>query len=55
MLELAGDLCLLDKSQDQLGVVAVGVEQDLDGQVAAQVGIASLEDGPHSAAGDLAE
>ena len=31
------------------------LEQDLDGQVAAQVGVAALEDGPHAAAGDLAE
>ena len=29
-------------------------EQDLDGQVAAEVDVAALEDGPHAAAGDLA-
>ena len=31
------------------------LEQDLDGQVAAEVGVAALEHGPHAAAGDLAE
>ena len=38
MLELPADLCLLHKPPDQLGLVLVALEQDLDGQVAAQVG-----------------
>ena len=55
VLELAGDLGLLDEPADQLGVVAVLLQQDLDGQVAAEVDVAALEHGPHAAAGDLAE
>ena len=31
------------------------LEQDLDGEVAADVAVAALEDGAHAAAGDLAE
>ena len=37
------------------GLSRWSLEQDLDGQVAAQVGVAALEDGAHAAAGDLAE
>ena len=55
MLELAADLRLLDEPAHQLGLVLVALEQDLDGQVAPQVGVAALEDRPHAAAGDLAE
>ena len=55
MLELAADLRLLDEPVDELGTVAVPLEQDLDGQVAPEVGVASLEDRAHSAAGDLAQ
>ena len=55
VLQLAADLGLLDEPADQVGVVAVRLEQDLDGQVAAEVGVAALEDGAHAAAGDLAE
>ena len=55
VLELAADLGLLDEAADQLGLVAVCLEQDLDGQVAAEVGVAALEDRPHAAAGDLAQ
>ena len=55
VLELAADLRLLDEPADQLGVVAVLLEQDLDRQVAAQVGVTALEDGTHAAAGDLAQ
>ena len=55
MLQLAADLRLLDEALDQVGPVAVAVEEDLDGQVAAELGVAALEDGAHAAAGDLAE
>ncbi len=55
MLELAADLGLLHEPAHQLGLVLVALEQDLHRQVAAQVGVASLEHGPHAAAGDLAE
>ena len=55
VLELAADLRLLDEPADQLGVVAVLLEQDLDRQVAAQVVVTALEDGTHAAAGDLAQ
>ena len=55
VLELAADLRLLDEPADHLGVVAVLLQQHLDGQVAAEVDVAALEDRPHAAAGDLAE
>ena len=55
MLELAADLRLLDEPPDQLGPVAVLLQEDLHGEVAAQVDVAALEDGAHAAAGDLAE
>ncbi len=55
MLELAADLCLLDESANQLGVIAVLLQQDLDGKVASQVGVAALENDPHAAPGDHAE
>ena len=55
VLELAADLRLLDEPADQLGRCRGGRSQeDLDGQVAAEVGVAALEDGAHAAAGDLA-
>ena len=54
MLELAADLRLLDEPADQVGVVAVVLAEHLDGQLAAEVGVAALEHGPHAAAGDLA-
>ena len=55
MLQLAADLGFFDEATDQLGLVVVAFEQDLDGQVAAQVGVAPLENGTHAAAGDLAK
>ena len=55
VLELPADLRLLDEAADQVGPMAMLLEQDLDGQVAAEVGIAPLEHGPHRAAGDLAQ
>jgi hypothetical protein len=44
--ELAGDLRLLDEPADHGRVVAVPIQQDLDGQVEPQVGVAALEDHP---------
>ena len=41
VLQLAADLGLLDEPADQLGVLAMRLEQDLDGQVAAEVPIAT--------------
>ena len=55
VLELAADPGLLDEAPDQLGAVAVFLQQHLDGQVAAEVPVPSPEDRPHAAAGDLAE
>ena len=55
MLELSGDLRFLDEASDEIGVIPVPVEQDLDGEVAAQVGVAALEDGTHPAVSDLAQ
>ena len=46
MLELAADLRFLDEAADDLGIVVVFLEQDLDGQVAAQVGVAALRTAP---------
>ena len=54
VLELAADLRLLDEAADHLGAAAEVVAQDLDGNVAAQVGVAALEHLAHAAAGDLA-
>ena len=55
MLELAADLCLLDESAGHLRIVVVLFEQDLDGEVAPQVGVAALEDGSHAAVSDFAQ
>ena len=55
VLELAGDLGLFDEAPDELGLFAVRFEQDLERQLSAEVGVASAQDGPHAAAGDLAE
>ena len=55
VLELAADLRLLDEPADHLGVVAVLLQEDLDGQVAAEVDVAALEHDAHAAPGDLAE
>ena len=41
VLQLAGDLRLLDEPAHEVGVVAVLLEQHLDGQVAAEVGVAA--------------
>ena len=46
VLELAADLRLLDEPAEDLGVVAVLLQEDLDGQVAAQVGVAALSTAP---------
>ena len=55
VLELAGDLRLLDEATDHLGAVAVLLEDDLDGHVAADIDVAALEHDAHASAGDLAE
>ena len=55
VLELAADLRLLDEPADHLGVVAVLLPDHLDGQVAAEVEVASLEDRAHPAPGELAD
>jgi hypothetical protein len=55
ILELPADLCFFDKSPDQFRLVLVAFEQDLHGQVAAQVRVAPLEHGSHPATSDLTE
>ena len=55
MLELAADLRLLDEPVDQVGPLAVLVEQDLQRQVAAEGRVAAPEHSSHPAPGDLAE
>jgi hypothetical protein len=54
VLELAADLGLLDEAADHLGILAEVVAEDLQGDVAAEVGVAALEDRAHAALGDLA-
>ena len=54
MLQLAGDLCLLDEVLHEFRPAGVVAEQHLDRHVAAQVGVAAFQDRPHAAAGDLA-
>jgi hypothetical protein len=44
VLELAADLRLLDEPADHDGIVAEVVPEHLEGDVAAQVGVAALED-----------
>ncbi len=46
MLELAADLSLLDEPVAEAGIVAVGSEQDLQGQLAAEVGVAARSTAP---------
>ncbi len=55
VLELAADLCLFDEPAHQLRLAPVFLEQNLDRQIAAEVGIAPLEDRAHPSAGDLAQ
>jgi hypothetical protein len=55
MLELAADLCLLHEPASHVGIVVPFLEQDLDGQVSPQIGIAAFEDSPHPAVADLAQ
>ena len=55
VLELTADPGLLEEALDQLGAVAVILEQHLDGQVAAEVPVPTSEDRAHAAASDLAE
>ncbi len=54
VLELAADLRLLDEPPDDLGVAPQVVAQDLDRHVAAEVGVAALQNLPHPSARDLA-
>ena len=43
MLQLAGDLVLLDEPADQVGLLATLLEHDLDGQVADEVAVAPFK------------
>ena len=54
MLQLAADLRLLDEPPHHLGIALVRLQQHLDRQLPAQVDVATLEDRPHAAPGDLA-
>jgi hypothetical protein len=55
VLQLTGDLRLLDEPSDQFWTITVHVQKHLDRQVAAEVGVAPLEHRSHAAASDLAE
>ena len=54
MLQLPTDLRLLDEPAHQVIVFAEVFAEHLDGDVAAKVGVASLQDGPHAAPSNLA-
>jgi hypothetical protein len=54
VLQLPADLRLLDEPADHLGVVAILVAEDLEGDLAVEVGVAALEHSAHAAAADLA-
>jgi hypothetical protein len=53
VLELPRDLCLLHEPLHQLRAALVGLQQHLDGDVPAEVGVAALEDRAHAAPRDL--
>ena len=55
MLQLAADLGFLNETADQTRIVAVLLEQDLDGQVPAEVGVATLQNRTHAAPGNLTQ
>jgi hypothetical protein len=55
VLELATDLRLLDKPPYELGLAFVPFKQDLDGQLAAEVDVATTQDRAHPAPGNLSE
>ena len=55
MLQLPGDLRLLDEPPNHVGLVAELFPEDLDRQVTAQVIIVPLEHDPHAAVSKLAE
>ncbi len=55
VLQLATDLSLLHEPAHEVGIFLVRFKQDLDGQVAPEVGIASLQYGAHAAPGDFPE
>ncbi len=54
VLELAADLRLLDEPADHVGIVAEVLAEDLQRDVAPEVGVAALEHGADAAARDLA-
>ena len=54
MLQLAADLRLLDEPAHDFGIALVRLQQHLDRQLSAQVDVATPEDRPHAAPGDLA-
>ncbi|MFO0872247.1 MAG: hypothetical protein U0935_25245 [Pirellulales bacterium] len=54
MLQLPADLSFLDKPLDDFRFVLVLIQQHLDRQIAAQIGVAALEDCSHPAASNFA-
>jgi hypothetical protein len=54
VLELAPDLGLFDEAADHLRAVEVPLQENLDGHVAAQIHVATLEHDAHAPAGNLA-
>ncbi len=54
MLQLAADLRLLDEPPQHLGIALVRLQQHLDRQLSAEVDVATPDDRPHAAPGDLA-
>ena len=55
MLELPTDLRLLDEALEHLGRLLMALEQELHGQVAAEVRVPGVQNDTHAPVGDLAE
>ena len=53
MLQLPADLSFFYESLEHLGFIFVFVEQDLDSQIASQIGVASLDNRAHAATCDF--
>ena len=55
MLQLPADLGFLDEPADQPGVFLMLLEQDLHGEISAEIGVAPLQNRTHASPGDLAK
>ena len=53
MLQLTGQASLVEEAAQHRRIVAVTRQNDLDGDVAADLGIVAAQNGPHAAVGDF--